>query len=69
VGQPSLESLNGLLLEAAKLLDQSSHQIRDSGLNSEENIRRIAEALIKIFEVQMQIYQLRPDLAPDYLKK
>jgi hypothetical protein len=69
VEQPSLDSLNALLLEAAKLLDQSSHQIRDTGLNPEENIHRIAEALIKIFEVRMQIYRQRPDLASDYLKK
>ena len=67
--QPSLDSLNALLSEAAKLLDQSAGQIRDTGLNPEENIRKIAEALAEIFEVRMQIFQLRPDLTPDYLKK
>jgi hypothetical protein len=61
--------LNALLSEAAKLLDQSAGQIRDTGLNPEENIRKIAEALAEIFEVRMQIFQLRPDLTPDYLKK
>ena len=69
VEQPSLDSLNALLSEPAKLLDQSAGQIRDTGLNPEENIRKIAEALAEIFEVQMQIFQLRPDLTPDYLKK
>jgi hypothetical protein len=69
VEQPSLDSLNALLSEAAKLLDQSAGQIRDTGLNPEENIRKIAEALAEIFEVRMQIFQLRPDLTPDYLKK
>ncbi|HEY3150541.1 MAG TPA: hypothetical protein VGK65_02640 [Candidatus Binatia bacterium] len=67
--QSSLDSLNALLSEAAKLLDQSAGQIRDTGLNPEENIRKIAEALAEIFEVRMQIFQLRPDLTPDYLKK
>lgn len=67
--QPSLDSLNALLSEAAKLLDQSAGQIRDTGLNPEEDIRKIAEALAEIFEVRMQIFQLRPDLTPDYLKK
>jgi hypothetical protein len=69
VEQSSLDSLNALLSEAAKLLDQSAGQIRDTGLNPEENIRKIAEALAEIFEVRMQIFQLRPDLTPDYLKK
>jgi hypothetical protein len=69
VEQPSLDSLNALLSEAAKLLDQSAGQIRDTGLNPEENIRKIAEALAEIFEVRMQMFQLRPDLTPDYLKK
>ena len=67
--QPSLDSLNALLSEAAKLLDQSAGQIRDTGLNPEENIRKIAYALAEIFEVRSQIFQLRPDLTPDYLKK
>jgi len=69
VEQPSLDSLNALLSEAAKLLDQSAGQIRDTGLNPEANVRKIAEALAEIFEVRMQIFQLRPDLTPDYLKK
>jgi len=43
VEQPSLDSLNALLSEAAKLLDQSAGQIRDTGLNPEEDIRKIAE--------------------------
>jgi hypothetical protein len=64
VEQPSLDSLNALLPEAEKLLDQSAGQIRDTGLNPEENIRKIAEALAEIFEVRMQIFQLRPDLTP-----
>ena len=67
--QPSLDSLNALLSEAANLLDKSAGQIRDTGLNPEENIRKIGEALAGIFEVRMQIFQVRPDLTPDYLKK
>jgi hypothetical protein len=47
----------------------SAGQIGDTGLNPEENIRKIAEVLAEIFEVRMQIFQLRPGLTPDYLKK
>ena len=65
----SLDSLNCLLSDAGKLLDQASSEIRDASLNPEQNIRRIAEALMRIFEVRMQIYEQRPDLSPEYLKK
>lgn len=65
----SLDSLNTLLSDAGTLLDQASSEIRDTKLNPEQNIGRIGAALMKIFEVRMEIYQQRPDLSPEYLKK
>ncbi len=65
----SLDSLNDLLTEAARLLDEASSQVRDLQLNPEQNIRKIGEALANISEVRLQVYAQRPDLAPEYLKK
>lgn len=65
----SLESLDGLLRDAGKLLNQASHEIRDIGLAPERNVRAIGEALVKMFEIQRQIYEQRPDLTPTFLKK
>lgn len=66
---PSLESINELLIEAAKTLDRAASEIRDAPLvPTKENIYRIGEALTKIYEVQLKIYESCPDLKPDYLK-
>lgn len=67
---PSLESINELLSEAAKTLDLAASEIRDAPLEpAKENISRVGEALTKIYEVQLHIYESRPDLKPDYLKE
>jgi len=65
----SLEQLDNLLSQAANLLDQAGSEIRDLQLNSEENLRKVGEALVNIFEIRLQIFKQRPDLTPDYLKK
>lgn len=65
----SLEQLNNLLSQAADLLDEAGNQVRDLQVNSEENLRKIGEALVNIFEIRMQIFKQRPDLTPDYLKE
>ncbi len=65
----SLDSLNSKLGEAAKLLDECAHRIRDLDLDPKANIRRIGEALANVFEIQNQIYERRPDLTPNYLKR
>lgn len=66
---PSIDRLNRLLAEAGHLLDEASIEIRDMGIDPEQNIRKIAEALVNISEIQLEVYQRRPDLMPDYLKK
>lgn len=65
----TLEKLDNLLSEAANLLDQAGSEITDLHMNSEENLRKIGEALVTIFEIRLQIFKQRPDLTPDYLKK
>jgi hypothetical protein len=63
----SLENLDGLLQQAGKLLNEAAHEIRDIPLAPEKNIRAIGEVLIRIFEIQRQIYEQRPDLTPPEL--
>lgn len=63
------ETLNKLLSESAANLDKAAHMIRDLDLSPEANIKKIGEALANIFELQLQIYRLRPDLKPNFLKK
>ncbi len=65
----SLEYLDARLRRSVKLLDSCTSLIRDLELNPKRNIRRIAEAMVEVFEIQNEIYKLRPDLMPDYLKK
>jgi hypothetical protein len=65
---PTLDSINDLLTEAAKKLDQAAREIRDEPLEpAKEHIHRIGEALANVFQIQHQIYESRPDLKPGYL--
>jgi len=63
-----MEKLNKFLTEAASKLDKSAALIRDLDLDQKNNRERIAEALANIFEIQHQIYDINPELKPDYLK-
>jgi hypothetical protein len=65
----SLDELNEILSKSGELLDRAAEQIRDLRLDSEANIRKIAQILMTIFEIRLQISEQRPDLKPDYLKK
>ncbi|HJX60958.1 MAG TPA: hypothetical protein VJ578_00185 [Dehalococcoidia bacterium] len=65
----SLERLNRQLAMSWRMLGDCSRLIRDLELNHEENIRRIGDALLLIFDILGQIYELRPDLTPEHLKK
>jgi len=64
----SLDHLEELLMRAGKLLDEAAREIRDLQFNASTNIKVIGEAMCKIFDVRGEIYELRPDLKPDYLK-
>ena len=65
----SLDYLDYRLHKATKILDSCARLIRDLDFNRHQNIRRIGEALASAFYIQKEIYELRPDLMPDFLKK
>jgi hypothetical protein len=65
----SLERLDRQLAMCSSILDDCGHLIVDLELNPKENVRRIADALLLIFDIQGHIYKQRPDLTPDHLKK
>ena len=62
------ERLDAKLQRAVRLLGESSALLRDLELNPERNIRRIADALWVIFDVQTELYNQRPDLKPEDLR-
>jgi len=48
-------------------LDRAAAKLRDADFAARRNVRRIAEALAYISEIQFEIYAARPDLLPDSL--
>ena len=64
------ESIHRYLAVAATLLDRAAAEIRGTKLEPvRENIERIGKALAETFEIQHQIYLIRPDLKPEYLEQ
>ena len=62
-------SLDRQLTKSARMLSDCARLVKDLDFNRRENMKRIAAALTTIFEVQNQIYERRPDLTPEHLKK
>ena len=68
--KPSLDSLNKLLTDAANKLDRAAREIRNIPFEPRKQcIQKIAEGLVNIFEIQHKIFESRPDLQPQYLRK
>lgn len=65
---PLLDRINAQLSAAGILLDGAAQNIVASPLESERNVRRIGEALMKISEVQDELYELEPRLVPLFLR-
>jgi hypothetical protein len=63
-----LTELENLLSECAKKLDGVTSLIKESELDSGENIKRIGAALTYIYEIQHAIYEIKPELKPDSIK-
>jgi len=62
---PTLESINELLNAASQNLEQAASDIRGLPLDPVKvHIHEIAQALTSIFEIQLHIYALCPDLKP-----
>ncbi len=67
--EATLEYLDARLRQATRLLDICATSIVDLKLGPEKGLRRIAEAMLEVFDIQNEIYKLRPDLMPDFLKE
>jgi hypothetical protein len=65
----SLDHLNDLLSRSGKLLDEAAREVANVQLNPEQNVKKIAQVLMAIFEIRLEIFQQRPDLKPEYLEK
>lgn len=62
-----LKKINDDLYQAAILLDSIPSKIKsDPSLENRENILLIGKALSHIFELQNNIYKIRPDLKINY---
>ena len=65
----SFESINRDLTEATSLLNSVANEIRNIDFNKKENLQRIGTALTYIYEIQHDIYAVKPDLKPEFLKE
>jgi len=65
--QARLETIDRDLTKAARLLDSAAGKLRDAKFGAGRNIRRIAEALGRISDIQFEIYSAQPGLLPTQL--
>ena len=63
-----LDAIHTKLIDASKLLDEAARDMRDGTGMPSEQIARIGSAMAELMLVRHQIYLLRPDLMPAYLK-
>ena len=63
-----LDNIHARLIEASKLLDEAAREMRDGTGMPAEQVARIGSAMAEVMMVRHQIYVLRPDLMPDFLK-
>ena len=63
-----LDNIHAKLLEASRLLDQAAREMREGTGMSAEPVGKIGTAIAEVMLVRHQIYLLRPDLMPGYLK-
>ena len=63
-----LDNIHAKLIEASRLLDQAAQEMRDGTGMPVEQVGKIGTAMAEVMLVRHQIYILRPDLMPGYLK-
>lgn len=63
-----LDNIHGKLLQAAALLDEAARELREGTGMPPESVAKIGAAMAEVMMVRHQIYVLRPDLMPAYLR-
>ncbi|CAN0505311.1 unnamed protein product [Phaeothamnion confervicola] len=63
-----LDNIHTKLIEASKLLDEAAREMRDGSGMPSEQVAKVGTAIAEVMLVRHQIYILRPDLMPGYLK-
>lgn len=63
-----LDDIHSKLIEASKLLDAAAREMRDGTGMPPEQVAKVGTAIAEVMLVRHQIYILRPDLMPGYLK-
>ncbi len=63
-----LDNIHSKLIEASKLLDEAAREMRDGTGMPPEQVAKVGAAIAEVMLVRHQIYILRPDLMPGYLK-
>ena len=63
-----LDTIHNKLLQAAELLDSAAREMRDGTGMPPEQVAKVGAAIAEVMLVRHQIYILRPDLMPGYLK-
>jgi hypothetical protein len=63
-----LDNIHTKLIEASKLLDEAAREMRDGTGLPPEQVAKVGAAIAEVMLVRHQIYILRPDLMPGYLK-
>jgi hypothetical protein len=64
----SLESLEGLLAEAAQCLNDAAGELRElPQVNLDRNLRRIGAAMNEVWDIRDELHKLRPDLKPIFV--
>jgi len=63
-----LDDIHAKLIEASRLLDEAARGMREGTGMPVEPVSKIGAAIAEVMLVRHQIYVLRPDLMPGYLK-
>jgi hypothetical protein len=63
-----LDNIHTKLIDASRLLDEAAREMRDGTGMPPEQVAKVGAAIAEVMLVRHQIYILRPDLMPGYLK-
>jgi hypothetical protein len=63
-----LDTILDKLIRASALLDEAAREMRDNTGMPPEQVAKIGAAIAEVMLVRHQIYMVRPDLMPGYLK-